>query len=674
MARDAASEGHLDAFIEMLRHLREPLLIASPSGEILATNAAGADALGTSVAALEGAPLADYALEPGRLPGRLNGPDKDVPFALCGQDGRRFVCDASVLAPEVVLLRLSGGPDAALRAWSFDSAHRLGIDPLARDGEGASRLERLHAFTRTLAQSITLPDVIEAVVDSGLAATAARGGGLWLLSDDGSTVSLVRAVGVGGPRPERYADVPLAAPMRMPILDAIRSGTPVWLESCAEMEQRYPEAFSAFSRGGETALACLPLFAQGRCIGGFTYNYAGALHFGDEERAFLQVLAWHSAQAIERARLYAAARDADRQKDEFLATLSHELRNPLAPIVSALDVMRLRGGEVFASERAVLARHVQHIVRLVDDLLDIAGLAHGKIQLRMEIGEVSPLIAKAVEMVSPLVAQRGHHLTFSAPPHGIPVLADPARLAQTIANLLSNASRYTAVGGEITVTALAAGSEAVIRVRDSGIGLTPAALSRIFDLFVQESPDGAHGGLGIGLSIVKKVVALHGGTVSAHSEGPGKGSEFVVRLPLAAVDAGGEGAASGPGAPREPDRERVLLVDDNVDAVNMIGEALEVLGHTVRIAYDGPSALVAAEEFKPHVALVDIGLPVMSGYELVGRLRVLRSPPKTIVAVTGFGQPRDFARSREAGFDEHIVKPVNFEVLCELLERSRTAR
>ena len=374
-------------------------------------------------------------------------------------------------------------------------------------------------------------------------------------------------------------------------------------------------------------------------------------------------------------RLYRDARDADRQKDEFLATLSHELRNPLAPIVTALDVMKLRGGDVFANERAVLTRHVGHIVRLVDDLLDIAGLARGKIQLEKEIGEVSPLISKAVEMVRPLVAERTQRLTISAPLQGIAVLGDPARLAQAIANLLSNASKYTAAGGEITVTALAEDSDAIIRVGDSGIGIAPEALSRIFDLFVQEAPvrDGARGGLGIGLSVVKKVVGLHGGSVSAHSDGLGMGSEFVIRLPLAFLDPIAD-AIPAAGSSSAPGLERVLLVDDNVDAASMIGEALEVLGYSVRIAHDGPSALVAAQAFKPDVALVDIGLPVMSGYELVGRLRELDSAPRTIVAVTGFGQPRDFARSREAGFDEHIVKPVSFETLCEILERSRGLR
>ncbi len=233
-------------------------------------------------------------------------------------------------------------------------------------------------------------------------------------------------------------------------------------------------------------------------------------------------------------------------------------------------------------------------MRLVDDLLDIAGLSRGKIQLQKEVGEVSPLISKAVEMVRPLVAQRAQRLTISAPLQGIPVLADPARLAQAIANLLGNASKYTAAGGEIIVTALAADSEAIIRVSDSGIGIAPEALPRIFDLFVQESPDGARGGLGIGLSVVKKVVGLHGGSVSAHSDGLGKGSEFVIRLPLAAVDpivAGGlPSRAQG-----EPELERVLVVEDNPDAVNMIGEALELLGYSVRIAYDGPSALFAAQ-------------------------------------------------------------------------------
>ncbi len=271
--------------------------------------------------------------------------------------------------------------------------------------------------------------------------------------------------------------------------------------------------------------------------------------------------------------------------------LGHELRNPLSPIVSAMDLMKRRGGDAFERERTIISRHLQHVVRLVDDLLDVARITRGKFQLKTERCEVSQVIARAVEMVIARVDERGQLLTIAAPPSGLPVMADPARLAQAIANLLFNAVKYTEPGGTITVSALAEGDQAVIRVRDSGIGIAPDMLSRVFDLFAQEKAalDRGQGGLGIGLTIVKRLVAMHDGSVSAHSAGPGKGSEFVVRLPLApypselsASDAPSSARAVGPAH----DRLRVLVVDDNEDAADMLSATLGLVGATTRTAYE----------------------------------------------------------------------------------------
>jgi signal transduction histidine kinase/ActR/RegA family two-component response regulator len=1017
----------LGDFVDMLRHLREPYLIASRTGRIVGANGAAADALGTSVDALQSTSLACYSPAPDAP--HVDAPRADASFPLRALDGRPLCCDTSVLAPDILLLRLSSVPEAAPRArffletllqmrataggvsssrtledlsrallthgaatmgaiagvallldeagehlelkgwvglaaesiepfrrfpltmrtpctdavrseepvlvgaredlatrypeferahaglaaiqaivafplrvqdrtigaiglgfparWSVSDDDRSAFDALARqcgevfdwaqrlEGERTSiehgeraafRLEQLHAFTRALARAITPAHVAEVVVDVGIGATRARTGRLWLLSEDGTTANLARSVGHTRLRAGDHARIPLEPPQHLPTFDSIRSGMPLWFESRQQFEAQYPGVLRTSSTGHELALACLPLFAQGRCIGELTFEFESAQQFGADERACMQVLAWHAAQAIERSRLYAAekrareaaeasqrrsdfladmstllassldysstlaavaraavprvadwciveieelrakgappvaahvdpakqpmvlelangmrallsreldgpsvvrsgkpklrplvsaeelrewvrgdaalcellerigivssmvvpisardrtlgvivlnsadatrlydeqdlamaeelgrraglamdnarlyrdAREADRQKDEFLAMLSHELRNPLTPIVTALEIMTMRGDEAYSKERAIISRHVKHVVRLVDDLLDVARVTRGKIDLRPELCELSSVTAKALEMASPLVHEREQHLAISVPTRGLAVRGDPARLAQVLANLVANAAKYTERGGRIGIDAVSQESMAVVRVHDSGIGIAPEALPRIFDLFVQDKRelDRAQGGLGIGLTVVKRLVELHGGSVSAHSDGRGKGSEFVVRLPLAS-DAVPEAARSQPSLvspivkPTE-DSFRVLVVDDNADAADMLREALGVLGCAVQVAYDGAAALIAASGFAPDLALVDIGLPIMTGYELVGHLRRLASAPRRIVAVTGYGQEGDFVRSRAAGFDEHIVKPIEFSSLQELLDRSR---
>jgi signal transduction histidine kinase/CheY-like chemotaxis protein len=1019
---------HIECFAQLVHRLYEPLLIASVDGRIVAANATAAEALGTSVVALDGDLLANYTSDPGGLGQRLRALAGERPFPLRGRDGRRLSCKTRPLNSELVLLRLSGpleggprtrvffeelsslhgitaaasdnsrveriaralleqgmssvgahaagihlvdengnnlelacsvgyrdesverfrlvslaaplplvdavregGPillgtpeDYASRypdfarahpqiahvamacmplevegrtigvlglgfpmpqtfsdedrsrlytfalqcATAFDQAPRVELDsPSSRPlTEATWRLERLQAFTGALARAITPADVVEAVVDVGMAATSARAGELWLLSQDGSTACLARGIGPIRSRPEDSTGIPLDQPVQMPSLDAIRGGTPVWIESRSQLEERYPTNSHTFDEGGETSLACVPLFAQGRCIGAVAYYYEGAHHFREDERAFLQVISRHAAQAIDRARLYAAekrakeeaeanqrrsqllaqagtllaapldyastltlvaqaavpsfadwciveleeerlrgappiaahvdpakipfvlelsrryrekgnqrgirgvmrsgksqfhpsiamdqlrealkntpelgelfastgltssmvvpipsrgrtlgaivlnsarperhydehdleaaeelgrrvglavdnarlfrdVREADRAKDEFLAVLSHELRNPLAPILSALDLMKLRGGDAFLRERAIISRHVRHLVRLVDDLLDVSRVTRGSIQLKKAPWEVSEVIAEAVEMASPLLEERAHDLKVSAPRRGLWVMADQVRLAQAIANLLINAAKYTEPGGTIAIVASGEGSEVIIRVRDSGHGIASETIPKIFDLFVQgESSLGrAKGGLGIGLTVVKRVVDLHGGSVSALSEGLGHGSEFVIRLPLASKE-------SPPPSPvpsrhsleSEGVRLRALVVDDNEDAAYLVGEALELLGCSVQIAHDGAAGLAAFAASTPDLVLLDIGLPDIDGYTLARKLRALPASASTrIIAVTGYGQESDRVRTREAGFSEHFVKPVNIDALGGILARCRRGR
>jgi signal transduction histidine kinase/CheY-like chemotaxis protein len=368
---------------------------------------------------------------------------------------------------------------------------------------------------------------------------------------------------------------------------------------------------------------------------------------------------------LTRARREAEA--ANRAKDEFLAMLGHELRNPLAPILTALQLMRLRSVAGAERERTIIERQVKHVVSLVDDLLDVSRITRGKVQLRRERLDLAEIVAKAIEMTSPAIEERRHMLRVDVP-RGLPVNGDAARLAQVAANLLTNAAKYTDPGGTIVVAAEEDGPDVVLRVSDSGRGIDPDMLPRIFDLFSQERQEIARseGGLGLGLAIVRSLVDAHGGSVEARSDGKGRGAEFIVRLPRAAegVTAAALRDGSPVGGPSPRPGRRILVVDDNPDAAQLLADSLQALGHRTRVVFDGPSALDAAAEFAPDVALLDLGLPVMDGFEVAQRLRALpQLGGVQLVAITGYGQEIDRQRTREAGFDEHMVKPVDLDRL-----------
>jgi signal transduction histidine kinase len=375
-------------------------------------------------------------------------------------------------------------------------------------------------------------------------------------------------------------------------------------------------------------------------------------------------------EEAERATLLAELQAANRAKDEFLAMLGHELRNPLAPIVTSLHLMRGRADAQSRHAQAIIERQVNHLVCLVDDLLDISKITRGKIELRTERVTIADVVAKAVEMASVLIAQRRHRLLVELPDAGIEWVGDPVRLAQVVSNLLTNSARYTPNGGEVRVRVERDGDELVIAVRDNGRGIAPHMLSRVFDIFFQggRGVDRAEGGLGIGLALVKSLVAMHGGQVAAHSEGVGRGSEFVVRLPLEPLAGIRAQAVQGASAAVVADgARRVMVVDDNADAADMLGLALQSQGHDVTVVHDPLAALDTAGRFRPDVAVLDIGLPVMDGYELAAQLRERCGTPR-LIALTGYGQESDKRRSREAGFEAHLVKPVDLDRLCELLQ------
>ena len=360
-----------------------------------------------------------------------------------------------------------------------------------------------------------------------------------------------------------------------------------------------------------------------------------------------------------------------RQINVFLAMLSHELRNPLGPIVNALTLMREQPGKANAQLQGILERQVAQLVRIVDDLLDVSRITSGKIALKTEILNVNDVVARAVESCRPLIDARKHRVQLRLPDYKLEVVADPTRLTQVVVNLVTKAAKYTGEGGNISVSVSRENGSAVVRVHDTGIGMSPALLPRVFDLFVQgdHALHRAEGGLGIGLTLVKQLIGMHGGTVGARSDGVGRGSEFTVRLPLATERCAAHVPAQETGHPPPGMGRRVLIVDDNRDFADTLAALLTSSGHEVRIAYDGAAAIPLAAEYRPGVVLLDIGLPGVDGYEVARQLRNSRGLESvTIVAVSGYGQPALLRRSQDAGFDFHLVKPIEVAELWKIFD------
>jgi len=383
-------------------------------------------------------------------------------------------------------------------------------------------------------------------------------------------------------------------------------------------------------------------------------------------------LACYFRDISERKRAEEALRDADRRKDEFLAVLGHELRNPLAPLRSGVELLELARDrpELLEGIRVMMARQLGHLVHLVDDLLDLSRITRGDIQLQQATLDLHTVVTAAVELAKPFIVERGHRLTVDAPADTVHVFGDFERLTQVISNLLSNAAKYTSPGGAIALRVQSSDGNALVRVRDTGFGIPVERLDDIFEMFTQVPEHRAHmggGGLGIGLALSRRLAELHGGTLEAASNGLGSGSEFTLRLPLAEV-ATQEPAQTARAAGPRPSSRRVLVVDDNVDAADSLRLVLDLQGHETEVAYDPLSALTAVERFGPDCVLLDIGLPGIDGYETARRIRALPGGDRTrLIAVTGWGQQEDKQRASAAGFDAHLTKPVDFSAVAELL-------
>ncbi|MEP6591453.1 MAG: PAS domain S-box protein [Gemmatimonadota bacterium] len=451
---------------------------------------------------------------------------------------------------------------------------------------------------------------------------------------------------------------------------------PTISDDLLERSTRDPEHLQLVRALGLRSYIGVPLSVRGKTLGAIIFLTAESGHRYDErDLAVASDLARRAGIAIENSQLYGALQNADRRKDEFLATLAHELRNPLAPISNSLALLQHveDDPELLRQARGAIERQLSQLVRLVDDLLDVSRITRDRLELKRSRVELASVVHHAVEGVRHLYDRAGHELTITLPAEPLVLYADPIRLAQMLGNLLINSSKYTAPGGKVSLTAVHDEAEVVIRVRDNGMGIAAAMLPRVFDLFTQASrAEGrGEGGLGIGLSLVKRLAQLHEGTVTVESDGLERGSEFTVRLPILTAAPAAEPEHDATVPPERGTGRRVLVVDDNRDSADSLAMLLDLEGHETQIAYDGHDALARAEAFRPDLILLDIGLPDLDGYEVCRAIRAQSwGKQMVVIAQTGWGQAEDRRRSREEGFDSHLVKPIDHGALMRLMAAS----
>jgi len=528
-------------------------------------------------------------------------------------------------------------------------------------------IDTLYRVGLTLSAELDLERLLQAVTDAARGFTRAQFGAFYYdaLDPSGDRYRLFALSG-----PERDAFERFGLSRNRALLEETFSGKGiVRLDDVTEDPRYHEQAPHVGTADGQLAVRsylAVPIVGRrGAVFGGLVLGHAARGVFTGTAERLAAGLAAHAAVAIDNARLYEAERrlrnDAEtssRAKDEFLAMLGHELRNPLSSVRNAVVTATL---DPSRRDRAlgIARRGADQLTRLVDDLLDVARITQGKIALKKQRTRLASAIERAVEATRQIVEDRAHTLAVSLPCASVEVDGDQTRLEQVLVNLITNAAKYTERGGRIEVALELAGEEAVVRVRDDGVGIAPEVLPRVFDLFAQgeRGLDRSQGGLGIGLTVVRRVIELHGGRVEAHSDGPGKGSEFVIRLPaLPAVDVGVGGALERLVPQR---RARILLVEDNPDVAESMQLLLEILGHEVAVVHDGPTAIDVARAHRPDVMLIDIGLPGIDGYEVARRLRAEPGlAPLTLVALTGYGRDEDKRTARAAGFDHHLTKPV----------------
>ena len=562
-----------------------------------------------------------------------------------------------------------------------DSGRIIGGSKISRDITARKRAEQRLAtqntVTRYLAESESLESAAPLILQAICENQSWEVGALWCVDDDAQVLRCV----------DFYHEPSIQVPQfeALSRKTAFRKGKGlpgrIWAENQVACipdvvrDANFPRVSAAVAEGLHAGFG-FPITLRNDVLGVVEFFSFETRQPSQHLLIMMAAIGSQIGQFIERRRaerasaaLLATLKETDRRKDEFLAMLAHELRNPLAPIHNAVQIYRRAAppSRDLNSATDVIDRQVRQLTRLVDDLLDVSRITRGKVELRQEPVELSDVLQSALEASRPLIEKSEHALTIDIPGQPIRLNADPTRLAQVFLNLLNNAAKYTDPGGHICLAAERHGDEVVVRVKDNGIGIPADMLPRVFELFAQvdRSMDRADGGLGIGLTLVERLVAMHGGTVKANSEGPGKGSEFVVRLPLAESLPVPAKEAS---RPIRPAKRRILVVDDNRDAADSLGLLLQMSGHDVRTARDGLQAVEMAAKFRPDVVLLDIGLPKLNGYETARRIREMEGGQNVLlVALTGWSQDEDRRRSREAGFDHHLNKPVEWSELEQLL-------
>ncbi len=568
---------------------------------------------------------------------------------------------------------MAGAPRCGYEAHAPERALEEARRSREEAERAADRLRGLQRATAALSTTLSRSEIARAIAEHGLRLFGAMAGGISCLCADGR---LEKLLAFGGP--EQSLDEYWRPPL-------------------------YPLSLEDFGRGGSwrcthpdgrpTQPQDRPL-ARALATGEVVMGEEFVIFRGDGTRATMSLgaapirgvdgeiegavgMSWDMSEqkAVEEALREAtrALDEANRHKDQFLAMLAHELRNPLAAIANATHVMKVRlaRGQAVEEPFAILERQVKNSSRLLDDLLDVARLTHGLIQLSKERIRIDAVVTNAVDAQRALIGSRGHELTVSLPDEPLYVEGDPTRLEQVVTNLLNNAAKYTPDRGRIAVRAERAGGEVVVRVRDNGLGISRELMPRLFALFVQADSSLARtqGGLGLGLTLVHDLVAMHGGTVEAASEGPDKGSEFTVRLPLLVEPGDPVHEATQPEPPAAHVPRRILVVEDNIDAARMLREILSGAGHDVEVFHEGSSAIAAAGRFEPEIALLDIGLPGMDGYEVARRLRTeLRDRAPVLVALSGYGRDEDRQRSRDVGMSVHLTKPFDPKALQLLIQ------
>jgi PAS domain S-box-containing protein len=569
------------------------------------------------------------------------------------------------------------GADGRVRGFV---AHVTDISDLKRAEEERERLRRhadeLALVARRLTESLDISQVAERIAESILPLFDAQSSVVRLLQPDGS----LACVAIAGKWLENFKPGYLLPPGVGLVGRAVAERRALWTRDILDEPSVVltPEFRRGLAGAGHHAVLAVPLQVKGEVIGAISTAHREIRTFSQAEIDLLQAFADQAALAMRNVQLFveeqkarAEAEAANRAKDQFLALLAHELRNPLAPIVTAAALLRRPDTPAAVVEQSagIVERQARNLARLLDDLLDVSRITRGRIELRWETVSIVDAVTNALEATRPLVDERRQSVSVVLPATPLYVEADPARLEQIIVNILNNASKYTPSGGSISVVAVEEGAEAVLRIRDTGVGIPADMLPRIFQLFVQGDRSLAHtsGGLGIGLTLVHRLIELHHGRVEAHSEGPDRGSEFTIGLPLSR-----NFHRRAPEAVAIPDRcpaAAVLLIEDNADARQSLRTLLEQEGHRVEETADGAIGLARAEATEPDIILIDIGLPSMDGYEVARRIRSRRGAEPILVAITGYGQAEDRRRSLESGFDAHLTKPVSADHLADVLAR-----